>query len=695
MWKVVVGMAGGSLVVALIADQHRKAAKRLRIQSQMDEVLDFWFVQHSTDWFLVEGAGRSAFDLLVTTKFQSLLDECLRGELSDWPVAQSHRAALAQILLLDQFARHVFRDDREKVELCGAKARELLSTALGLGLHLQCNGEELGFLLMPYRHELPLQQVRMRLVLKLVDEHEQRQIQYKRHLDRFKRASESRASELRQAAPEAIEYTEADILDRVCEESHTLERKRSSVLISTLERYCHTYPGRTLFVSLSGGVDSMVITDCLLYVKRSDQRVVCAHVDYGNRPESHAESAFLQRFCKRNGIELFVSDLAKTTGLLRGVTDREEYEEKSRNIRFDLYKQVWHQALGETGMPPVVFGHHQGDVVENVLSNAMKGKTLVELSGMTKISTINDCEVNRPLLGLTKQHIYDYAQEFSVPYFKDTTPRWSTRGQVRNELLPSIERVYGKGFPLHLARLAEQSDETYALLVGNTDDLLEDLMVGGGGELVAFALDLHKLAGKPMFVWRIALRKACHHAKVLTATDKAVKFLFDSFHKTKRAAGSSGQGGGWFVEMRKGIRAYVWDNQYLVLFKIDPERILGSDTSSVQASSLLAMDGPAHVVGCWQVHLVSEGEEGSKVTMDGVWRTFVIKNEGASGPVQLEYSIPSGTDYRVLARSQKKLANVEMDLALRQALLPVVAAGKEHRPNSLVRVICTWIGSPV
>lgn len=685
MWKAVVGAGGSLAVVALIASQRRKAARRLRAQSQVDAVLDFWFVQHSADWFLAEGAGRLEFDSLVTAEFESLLNECLRGELGDWPVAQSHRAALAQILLLDQFARHVFRGDRERVDACGLRARELLSTALRLDLHLQCNGEELAFLLMPYRHELPLQQARMRLVLKLVDEHEQRQIQYKRHLDRFKRASESRASELRQAVPEAVEYADADILERVCEESRTLERKRSNVLVSTLERYCHAYPGRTLFVSLSGGVDSMVITDCLLYVKRPDQRVVCAHVDYGNRAESHAESAFLRRFCARNGIDLFVSDLAKTTGLLRGVTDREEYEEKSRTIRFDLYKHVWRDELKEVGLPPVVFGHHQGDVVENVLSNAMKGKTLVELSGMTTTSTINDCQVNRPLLGLTKQHIYDYADEFSVPYFKDTTPRWSTRGQVRNELLPSIERVYGKGFPLHLARLAEQSDETYAMLVGNADELLGDLLVGGGGngELVAFALDLHKLAGKPLFVWRIALRKACHHAKVLAATDKAVKFLFDSFHKTRR----SGQGAGWFVEMRKGIRAYVWDNRYLVLFKIDPEHILGALESS--PPSLLEVDGPALAVGCWQVCLVSQGGEG-KTTMDDVWRALVVNEL----PARLEYSIPSGADYRVLARSQKKLANVEMDLALRQALLPVVAAGKEHRPRSLVRVVCTWIGPP-
>lgn len=680
MWKAAAASALGSALLVMSIN-HAVALRRnkqiAKEETTIQSVLQFWFEESNKMWFLQEGVERDQFDAMVRARFHTLLVECLHGEHdSIW--LSSHRGALAMILMLDQFSRHMFRgrDGGEMIQLCGVKARKVLDESLARGDNLQCNGEELAFLLMPYRHELPLQSSKMRLILKLVDQHELRQLKYKSHLDRFKRVSESRASELRQAQPtQQLAYSDADILETVCEENALLERKRSNLLVQTLERFAHSYAGKTLFVSLSGGVDSMVITDCLLHVKRADQRIVCAHVDYSNRAESHAEAAFLHRFCKRNGIPLFVSDLS-VTGLLRGVTDRELYEEMSRNIRFDLYKQVWHKELGETGLPQVIFGHHQGDVVENVLSNAMKGKTVLELSGMSLSSQINDCQVNRPLLRLTKQYIYDYAHEFQVPYFKDTTPRWSTRGQVRNELLPCIERVYGKGFPLHLARLAEQSDDTYELLLGGNNSVVEDMLVGQGSKLVAFTLDLSKLATKPLFLWRIVLRKACHATGVLTATDKAVKFLFDSFHKHNK------KDVGWFAELRKGIRGYVWKSQYLVVFKLDPDHILGH-----QETTEFVVDGPAQHVGCWEVKVTSSNGSAG-VAMQNVWDSLVL----GTANLRFAYEIRAGAEnkYQVLKRSQRVLDTVDMDLPLRQTLLPILACvGKETKER--VTVVCELI----
>lgn len=61
----------------------------------------------------------------------------------------------------------------------------------------------------------------------------------------------------------------------------------------------------------------------------------------------------------------------------RGVTARDEYEKVAREIRFDAYKA----ALDGRGCPAVMFGHHEGDVEENVLTNLIKGCSILGLAG--------------------------------------------------------------------------------------------------------------------------------------------------------------------------------------------------------------------------------------------------------------------------------------------------------------------------
>lgn len=76
-----------------------------------DDVLDFWFGVPGSDEF---GSARKVWfakddsvDDRIRTRFGTLVERALRGELADW--ADQPRSALAQILLLDQFTRNAFR----------------------------------------------------------------------------------------------------------------------------------------------------------------------------------------------------------------------------------------------------------------------------------------------------------------------------------------------------------------------------------------------------------------------------------------------------------------------------------------------------------------------------------------------------------------------------------------------------------
>jgi hypothetical protein len=58
-------------------------------------------------------------------------------------------------------------------------------------------------------------------------------------------------------------------------------------------------------------------------------------------------------------------------------------------------------------------------------------------------------------------------RRYGVPYFKDSTPSWSTRGKLRTHLLPLLVDMYGAGCLANLANLAAESDQS-RMLVQNT-----------------------------------------------------------------------------------------------------------------------------------------------------------------------------------------------------------------------------------
>lgn len=170
------------------------------------------------------------------------------------------------------------------------------------------------------------------------------------------------------------------------------------------------------------------------------RRIVAMHIDYGNRPESAQEASYVRRWCEgdsegkiekegENGkqgrgvgaveggeVEVSASNSKSTSNsntnttstdssarsamlgglqcrvrrveeVTRGVTNRDEYEKISRDIRYGFYRtciQEQQDGHAEEGLQSsslllsgVIFGHHLGDVQENVISNVMRYVTLI------------------------------------------------------------------------------------------------------------------------------------------------------------------------------------------------------------------------------------------------------------------------------------------------------------------------------
>jgi tRNA(Ile)-lysidine synthetase-like protein len=234
-----------------------------------------------------------------------------------------------------------------------------------------------------------------------------------------------------------------------------------SPLVKCLDDFCqtnHIYE-KGAIVSLSGGVDSMVTLAILLHLQKTHQfPIFTASIDYGLRDESLDESNFLNDYTKIFGIKSYISYVKGVSRKKEDSGSRSEFEEESKNLRFNTYKQIIeeNQLDSELG---VFVAHHHDDIVENIFTNSMRGANLLDLEVMKPISKIYGVNIFRPFLGFKKQIIYDFAHKYRVPYFLDTTPKWSKRGKMRNEIFPLLDSVFGVDWRNKLKQLGTQSNE--------------------------------------------------------------------------------------------------------------------------------------------------------------------------------------------------------------------------------------------
>lgn len=110
------------------------------------QVLTFWFdTLGPGDWF-----GRSGdVDAQIRRQFAECHRAGAAGELYGWRCSPEGR--LAEILVLDQFSRNLYRDDA-RAFACDAAALVLAQEAIAGGVDDSLSGDQQVFLYMPFMH---------------------------------------------------------------------------------------------------------------------------------------------------------------------------------------------------------------------------------------------------------------------------------------------------------------------------------------------------------------------------------------------------------------------------------------------------------------------------------------------------------------------------------------------------------------
>lgn len=173
---------------------------------------------------------------------------------------------------------------------------------------------------------------------------------------------------------------------------------------------------KTVYVAVSGGVDSMV---ALHFLKRK-HNVEVLHYVHSASAYAEKEKDFVVGFCEKHGIVCHVEYQQQTK------EKSESQEENWRKARYEFFRKF----------DLVVTGHTLDDAVEWYLFSCFNGQG--------KFMEYSNDNVVRPFILTEKQKLLDYATQHGVEYIHDVTNddvSFAARNRIRNNILPEVLKV--------------------------------------------------------------------------------------------------------------------------------------------------------------------------------------------------------------------------------------------------------------
>jgi len=238
---------------------------------------------------------------------------------------------------------------------------------------------------------------------------------------------------------------------------------------------------------VSGGVDSIVLLDCLRRVaSRLRVRLSALHVNHQLHPNASRWEAFCRRQCRALGVPY--------TSVRVRVASGESVEAAARAARY--------AAFARQRVDYIVLAHNQDDQVETLFLQLLRGAGVRGLAAMPLIRKAEGVRrmtegkgkkaghrskpsILRPFLDVTRAEILEYARAQRLEWIEDDSNANLDfrRNFLRHEVLPLIARRY-PSYRTTVFRSARHLAEASAML----DELaLQDAADSFGGDTLAVA----------------------------------------------------------------------------------------------------------------------------------------------------------------------------------------------------------------
>ncbi|BED92092.1 MAG: tRNA lysidine(34) synthetase TilS [Candidatus Improbicoccus pseudotrichonymphae] len=188
---------------------------------------------------------------------------------------------------------------------------------------------------------------------------------------------------------------------------------------------------RSLFVAVSGGIDSMSLLHFLIN-NYSDIGICVVHINHNLRGnESLRDELFVRTFCEKNNMKLIVKQ--EEVGHL-SKKNKIGVEECARNVRYGFFDQILKNNIGK-----LATAHSLSDSLETIIFNFIRG---TGLNGLQGIYPIRDNFI-RPFIEVTKNEIKNYATENKIDFVEDSSNSCTkySRNKIRRLVFPVLQNI--------------------------------------------------------------------------------------------------------------------------------------------------------------------------------------------------------------------------------------------------------------
>jgi len=193
----------------------------------------------------------------------------------------------------------------------------------------------------------------------------------------------------------------------------------------------HSSPNAKHILGVSGGADSMVLLAILHELKMPFSAV---HYNFMLRgEEADLDQKLVEDYCKQNDILFFVR---KENAQEYADKNKLSIQEAAREMRYAFFREV----MAKEGATKIITAHHADDQVETILFNLLRASGIKGLAGMP----VAENDILRPLISVSKEEIYHYAEENDIPFREDASNASNKyqRNYLRNEVIPKLVKRF-------------------------------------------------------------------------------------------------------------------------------------------------------------------------------------------------------------------------------------------------------------
>ena len=345
-----------------------------------------------------------------------------------------------------------------------------------------------------------------------------------------------------------------------------------------------TPPGRSIWVALSGGLDSCLLLALAAQVcEQAGSSLRAIHINHGLQAAAQTFEAHCRDMCVRLNVPLSVVNVAVDA-------QGEGIEGAARNARYEAFFATI--PTGDT----LWLAQHQDDQAETFLLAALRGSGLRGLASMPYRRDAQGITLVRPWLTVRRAALEETAHSLAVTWCEDPTNSDISldRNRLRHRVLPAMRERWPEA-ERALANSAAHAGEADALLCEYAQQELQRLLVD------SHYIDAVALGECSLPRQRLLVRTFCQQLGLPTPPQKRLEILLNQLNAKADAEVC--------VEW-PGAQARLWRQR---LYLMVPHEPLPSWEASWDGQTLLKT--PIGPLG-WQVASLKEPSEPLRAT----WR---------------------------------------------------------------------------